>query len=46
MPQAKIVVEQLYKIFGPSPADALARVRAGVSKQSLLTDSWPRARPR
>ena len=38
MSEAKIVVEQLYKIFGPTPADALARVKAGVSKQSLLTD--------
>ena len=38
MPEAKIVVEQLYKIFGPTPADALARVKAGISKQSLLTD--------
>ena len=38
MSQAKIVVEELYKIFGPSPANALTRVRAGVSKQSLLTD--------
>ena len=37
MPKAKIVVEQLYKIFGPSPAEALARVRGGVGKQSLLT---------
>ena len=38
MPEAKIVVEQLYKIFGPSPAEALAHVRGGVSKQRLLTD--------
>ena len=38
MPEAKIVVEQLYKIFGPTPAAALARVKAGVSKQSLLTE--------
>ena len=38
MPEAKIVVEQLYKIFGPTPVDALARVKAGTSKQSLLTD--------
>ena len=38
MPEAKIVVEQLYKIFGPAPADALARVKSGVSKQSLLTE--------
>ena len=38
MPQAKIVVEELYKIFGPSPADALTRVKGGVSKQRLLTD--------
>ena len=38
MPEAKIVVEQLYKIFGPSPAEALARVKAGISKQSLLTE--------
>ena len=38
MPQAKIVVEELYKIFGPSPAEALARVKSGESKQSLLTD--------
>ena len=38
MPEAKIVVERLYKIFGPTPADALARVKAGISKHSLLTD--------
>ena len=38
MPEAKIVVEQLYKIFGPTPAAALARVKAGVRKQSLLTE--------
>ena len=38
MPEAKIVVEHLYKIFGPSPAEALARVKAGTSKQSLLTE--------
>ena len=38
MPEAKIVVEQLYKIFGPTPAAALVRVKAGVSKQSLLTE--------
>ncbi len=38
MPEAKIVVERLYKIFGPAPAEALARVKAGVSKQRLLTD--------
>ena len=38
MPEAKIVVERLYKIFGPSPAEALARVKAGVSKQRLLTE--------
>ena len=38
MPEAKIVVEQLYKIFGSSPAEALARVRAGVSKQDLLAE--------
>ena len=39
MPEAKIVVEQLYKVFGPRPHEALARVKAGASKQSLLTDS-------
>ncbi|MCY4515015.1 MAG: ATP-binding cassette domain-containing protein, partial [Candidatus Tectomicrobia bacterium] len=38
MPEAKIVVEHLYKIFGPAPAEALARVKAGTSKQSLLTE--------
>ena len=38
MPEAKIVVEQLYKIFGPAPAEALARVKAGISKRSLLTE--------
>ena len=38
MSEAKIVVEQLYKVFGPTPHEALARVKEGVSKQSLLTD--------
>ncbi len=38
MPGAKIVVEQLYKVFGPTPAAALARVKAGVSKQNLLSE--------
>ena len=38
MPEARIVVEHLYKIFGSAPAEALARVKAGISKQSLLTE--------
>ena len=32
----KLVVRQLYKIFGPAPEEALAHVKAGVSKQDLL----------
>ncbi|ETX06647.1 quaternary amine ABC transporter ATP-binding protein [Candidatus Entotheonella palauensis] len=34
----KIVVRQLYKIFGNAPEQALARVKSGVSKQELLTE--------
>jgi len=34
----KIVVRQLYKIFGDAPEQALTRVRSGMSKQELLTD--------
>ncbi len=34
----KIVVRQLYKIFGNAPEQALARVRSGVGKQELLTE--------
>lgn len=34
----KIVVRQLYKIFGSEPEQALAHVKSGVSKQELLTE--------
>lgn len=34
----KIVVRQLYKIFGNAPEQALARAKSGVSKQELLTE--------
>lgn len=37
MSHPKIVVEQLYKIFGADPVAALARVKDGVGKQDLLT---------
>jgi glycine betaine/proline transport system ATP-binding protein len=33
----KIVVRQLYKIFGDAPEEALKHVQAGVGKQELLT---------
>ncbi|ETW99474.1 MAG: glycine/betaine ABC transporter [Candidatus Entotheonella factor] len=33
----KIVVRQLYKIFGNAPEQALARVKSGVGKQELLS---------
>ena len=32
----KIVIENLYKIFGSDPQAAMARVRDGISKQDLL----------
>ncbi len=38
MRSEKIVVRQLYKIFGNTPKQALAQVKSGVSKQALLTE--------
>jgi glycine betaine/proline transport system ATP-binding protein len=35
---SKIVVRQLYKIFGDAPEQALEHVKAGMSKQELLTE--------
>ena len=37
MSDDKIVVEALFKIFGPDPQAALAHVQQGVGKQELLT---------
>jgi glycine betaine/proline transport system ATP-binding protein len=34
----KIVVRQLYKIFGDAPEQVLAHVKSGVDKQELLTE--------
>ncbi len=36
---AKIEVEGVYKIFGPSPEDALARARGGESKEKILAET-------
>ncbi|PON17309.1 glycine/betaine ABC transporter [Candidatus Entotheonella serta] len=38
MRRDKIVVRQLYKIFGHTPEQALTRVRSGVGKQELLNE--------
>lgn len=38
MSAPKIVVDHLYKIFGPHPVQALAYVKQGVGKQELLND--------
>ncbi len=38
MRRDKIVVRQLYKIFGYTPEQALTRVRSGVGKQELLNE--------
>jgi glycine betaine/proline transport system ATP-binding protein len=38
MRRNKIVVRQLYKIFGDTPERALDHVKAGVGKQELLTE--------
>jgi glycine betaine/proline transport system ATP-binding protein len=38
MPEAKISIRNLYKIFGPKPIEALKLVEAGVSKQVLLNE--------
>jgi glycine betaine/proline transport system ATP-binding protein len=35
---SKIVVRQLYKIFGDAPERALAHVKSGMGKQELLTE--------
>ncbi len=37
MSTPKIVIKNLYKIFGRKPDDALALVKRGISKQELLT---------
>lgn len=36
---AKIEVEGVFKIFGPAPQDALARARAGDSKETILAET-------
>ena len=36
---AKIEVEGVYKIFGPAPKEALARARAGESKDAILAET-------
>jgi len=37
MSDTKLVVQNLYKIFGRTPLEALAHVKQGISKQELLT---------
>ena len=36
---AKIEVDGVFKIFGPAPQDALARARAGQSKETILAET-------
>ena len=36
---AKIAIENVYKVFGPAPEDALARARAGAARDEILADT-------
>ena len=38
-PAAKVRVEHLSKIFGPSPGEAVARLEAGASKEAIFRDT-------
>ena len=38
-PPAKLVVENLYKVFGKAPAQAVEELKADVSKETLMQKS-------
>src|SRR5690606_41297377 len=39
MPHEKIVVEHLFKVFGPDPQEALRRLEQGHDKDRILADT-------